>query len=358
MQTFSSPITRTMTPPLTDPFRLLFRPLLAAALLAATALAQEGDVVFLHNGDQLTGTVKSVDADHVVLVSPVFGETKLPLQHVRDLRTDSRIPVVLKDGTRIEGAIQSLADGRVTLDGGAGVDVASMANEQELIEQQYPKWSGAVSVGGTYATGNTERRTANAQAEVKRRAKDDRITLGGSWDYSEDRDQVANDWRITQRRLGGRGKYDWFLGKRSYLLGTVSGENDKFQDLDLRFTGGAGYGYQFAESKEFSLSAEAGISYFDEQRKVGPDSEYVAARVAYSLSYLPREDLALLQDTEAFPSLEDSSDVFVRVDSRARLTLTGAMFAQAQWVLDYDNTPAPGLDRLDHRFLVSFGWSF
>ncbi len=38
--------------------------------------------------------------------------------------------------------------------------------------------------------------------------------------------------------------------------------------------------------------------------------------------------------------------------------MTDSMFAQAQHVLDYDNTPAAGTGKNDNLVIVGIGWSF
>ena len=45
-------------------------------------------------------------------------------------------------------------------------------------------------------------------------------------------------------------------------------------------------------------------------------------------------------------------------DTRLRSKLSESMFAQLQWILNYDNTPSPGQERMDHRFVLTVGWSF
>ena len=59
-----------------------------------------------------------------------------------------------------------------------------------------------------------------------------------------------------------------------------------------------------------------------------------------------------------FPSLEDSNDVYGRWDSKLSTSLTEAMFASLQYVMDYDNTPNTGAERIDNRVVFSLGWSF
>lgn len=228
---------------------------------------------------------------------------------------------------------------------------------QDPVADPGPKWSGSVNASASISEGNTNRRTAGVGANAERRGEDDRLTLGFSWNYSDEKDST-NTRTISQRRTRGDAKYDYFLTEKTYAYTNVSAENDRFSDLDLRFVAGAGAGRQFREDVDFKFSAEVGVAYYDESRKVGMDTDYVAARIAYHLESIPRENVTFLQDVEALPSLEQSDDVYVRKDSRLRLTLTDKMFTQFQWILDYDNTPATGLDRIDHLFLIGVGWEF
>ncbi len=64
------------------------------------------------------------------------------------------------------------------------------------------------------------------------------------------------------------------------------------------------------------------------------------------------------QTAEVFPSLEDIEDISGKLDTRVRVSITDDMFAQLQWVMDYDNTPAEGAYRMDHRVILSLGWGF
>ena len=46
------------------------------------------------------------------------------------------------------------------------------------------------------------------------------------------------------------------------------------------------------------------------------------------------------------------------VDSRLRCDLSDNLYGQVQWLFDWDNTPAAGAERADHRLLLSVGYSF
>ena len=233
-----------------------------------------------------------------------------------------------------------------------GFELAAPAYEDPKPED-LNKWKGSVAVGGSIATGNTERKTATATANAERRSEKDRWSFGLLWNYADEDDAV------DQRRTLVTGKYDYFLTKKLYLLANASGESDYNALLDLRLIFGVGAGYQFVEDEKWKVSGEAGLSYVDEDYKDNSaDGEFVAARLAYKVECKVSEKLSAGQVGEIYPSLEDRDDVNARVDTHAKLTLTENMFAQAQWLYTWDNTPATGADRVDNLFLLALGWSF
>lgn len=224
-----------------------------------------------------------------------------------------------------------------------------------------PKWTGAVSLGASLFDGDTDTRNANATADAEYRREKDRFTFNFWWNYQEDKNATPS---ITQRRTGLKGKYDYFFTKKTYGLAQASAENDFATDVKLRTTIGVGVGHQFLEDESWIGSGtwkvllEAGVSMFDEDFYNAQDSDYVAARGAYNLDWKPSAKWGLTQTYEIFPSLEDSSDVFMTLDTRGKIALTEKMFAQLQWKWTYDNTPAGTLSRTNDLYALSVGWSF
>lgn len=218
----------------------------------------------------------------------------------------------------------------------------------------YGKWTGSVSLSASYADGNTNKRTASASVNTEYRADEaNRYSLAFLWNYAQE------NGAISQRQTQGRLQWDHFFTKRFYGLLQGSAENDFQQTLDLRTTIGAGVGYQFFDDADFKLAGEVGLSYVDESYKNSADDKsFLAARLAEKWEWKASEKFTLSQVGELFPSLETSDDITARVDTKAKLSLTAKMFAQLEWLYQWNNSPASGKDRVDNLILLGVGWSF
>lgn len=233
-------------------------------------------------------------------------------------------------------------------------------------EKPAVKWSSSLTLGATASFGNTNRRTANAAGDAERRSEKHRTTFKLAWDFAEDKDEVTKNWSIDQRRTKGGVKHDYFIaGTKTFLFVSSDGEYDYDQDIELRTTAIAGAGHQFIDEKTLKFSLEAGAGYFREESRVSgaPLNEYPTAKVGSKLDWDLKEGWKLLNEIVAYPSLEDADDVNGSMDTRLQVTISKGMFAQLQWIVDYDNTPVlDGMgqpnDRIDHRVLLSVGWKF
>lgn len=340
--------------------RSLLAPALAALLgLATHVLAQ--DTIRLANGNELTGTIKSMADGKLTLAHPVLGDVVVPMASVTNLQSGGEITLLTTSGERFRRRVQGIEAGRLVLADAGGAPSGPLALEQLAQinpDESLAHWTGGVTVSALFLAGNTDRRAINVGVDAERRTEDDRFTIRGTWDYGEDKIGPGL-WNLSQRRTYGGMKYDYFFAPRWYLWSNVSGEGDYKANLDLRFTAGAGIGHQLFDEERFKLGLEVGPAYlFEDYRTNTPTSESATGRGAFTLQWDITDRVRFLQFAEAFLSLETSDDVFVRHDARLQAKLTEAMIAQLQWILLYDNTPAPGNERVDHTLNLSVGWTF
>ena len=219
-------------------------------------------------------------------------------------------------------------------------------------EPEPPKWTGSVTFGSSVTGGNTDIKKFSLTADALKELSKSRYTLSVLWNFSEE------DGDISQRRIFGSGQFDRFVTERLYWLAQLSGESDKNADVDLRTTAGGGLGYQFLDDEKWKLSGELGLSYFDERFATDEDNDYVALRTAYKVDWTPNSRWNFAQGIQVFSSLEDVDDVYAKVDTRLKVTIAGSLFAQFQWIYDWNNTPASGKERVDNLYLLTIGWTF
>ncbi|MBL9080099.1 MAG: DUF481 domain-containing protein [Planctomycetes bacterium] len=334
---------------------------LAASLAALSSVALAQDRITLSNGDVLTGSIKSMADGKVTINSALLGDVVVPMSNIQDMVTKEMVTLETANGDRlVNRRIVGLEGGNLRLEGDTTSLALANLGKINPPEKPEPTWTGSLNLSGLWVEGNTDRRAVGLAMEASRRAEIDRITVDAAWDYSEDKDQATAVWSLNQRRAGGGIKYDYFLSKKWYALATARVLGDTLADIQLRFTGGVGIGYTWIEEKDATFTTELGLSYFNENyRTVGVESvDYLAARAAYKYVRQLSEATRLVHGCEAFPSLEDGSDFYLQAKTEIVTSLTDSMIAGVAHVLDYDNTPAPGRDRVDNRVLLTIGWSF
>ncbi|MEO0478772.1 MAG: DUF481 domain-containing protein [Planctomycetota bacterium] len=335
-----------------------------------------GDYVELRNGDRISGTITAITPDGVAISSTALGDLVVPLGNIAGMRSSSPVSVALQGDAYEELTTPVLGfDGQQFRFGQAGA--ARTVPASQVVEPAVGVvWDASIAVGGSISFGNTERRSANVDARLTRRTEENRFTGRFNWNYAEaDTEQAAPGaplvtvTDVTQRTTFGSAQWDEFISECLFGYVNSSAEFDELANLRLRFIAGAGLGYQVVDSEEYSLAVEGGLAYVSEDNvdsplgqplsppAPDPDAQYLAARASIKLDWDIIEDVHLSSQGEVFPSLEDNDNITARVDTRLQVTLTENLFAQFQWIFDYDNTPASGNERDDHLLTASIGWS-
>ena len=154
-------------------------------------------------------------------------------------------------------------------------------------------------------------------------------------------------------------KYDHFLTKQWYAYANGSFNKDKFKDLKLRTTLGAGAGYQIWDSEQTNLSVEGGLNYVNTDYDLGMDEDYPAARWSLKFDhYLFGNWLQLFHFHELFVNMRDTSNTFVRTQTGLRMPLGAGLAASLQFNADYENKPASGRAKLDRGYLLNLGYQW
>jgi putative salt-induced outer membrane protein YdiY len=321
--------------------------------LAVAAAVCRADQITLSNGDRLTGKVQRLSGGKVVIETDYAGEVSIDLKSIAAIATQGEMTVVLDDDTRTFGRLSGNGERLQVAGDAAPVDAArvTVLLPGRVTADEW-KVSGRINVGASDSSGNTEVTRVYGDAEAIARRGKNRYTLGGRGNYATDRGTE------TESNAMAYAKYDRFLTGKWYLYANTSFENDRFKDLQLRTTLGAGTGYQFFDTPRTILSLEGGLDYVHTDFYTQPTDEYPAARVSTRFAYWLWQDIMqFFHDNSVYMSLE-AEDAFARTQTGLRFPLRNNFLASAQLNLDWDGNPAPGRDSVDQTVILSLGYTW
>ncbi|HUV77629.1 MAG TPA: DUF481 domain-containing protein [Desulfobacterales bacterium] len=334
---------------------LLLIMITVAFLIAENILADE---VRLKNGDKLTGQVVRMEEEKLVLKTTYAGEITIVWEEVASVMADDPVKIVLKDETALEGNTAPIEDGKMKLDTGKLESPASFSLADVKAINPKPvkpvKIAARVNARVVNQRGNTIQDNYYFDGEFVARTEKNRYTLGG---------ELANekaDGETTSESWLTYGNYSHFLDEKWYLYANTLLENDKFKDLNLRTTLGAGGGYQIFETPLLNLSISAGVAMVDENFDVAEDNDYPAGSWSVNYDqYLFEKFVQLFHVQTGYVSLEDANDWFIKTRTGFRFPIYKGLTATLQYNFDWDNQPSAAAEtEEDTKFIFLLGYEF
>ena len=331
--------------------RIIFA--LASTFAAANAGADE---VRLTNGDRITGKLVELVDGKLSIETDYAGTVKIDWNEVESFSTDG--PVYLKiDDNVIRATVSEAESGTATLESGDLLTTGSIELSRLKTMSYEPKpavkVSGNINIGASSTSGNTNTDQFHGDVEVVARSEKNRVILIGEANKGKtDGEETESNWLAY---LG----YDHFLTEKWYAYASASAENDKFKDINLRTTLGAGAGYQFFETERTNLAMELGLSYVNTDYIDIADSDYPAARWAMSFRQkLFESKIEFFNVDSLHVAVDDSDNLFLRTRTGFRFPLVERMHSTIQYNYDYDDNPAPGRVKADKAWLFTLGYKW
>jgi hypothetical protein len=323
--------------------------------------AAHADQIVLRNGDRLTGTIQSA-ADGKIVFAPSFAAdapVTIPLDQVATFSSDKTITLVLNDGTVIHQAVASAEPGHVKT--ASGGPLAQQPVEVATIEKINPPpvaWTGSIAANALYSQANTTNLQFGGTADANRRSETDRINFSAGYQYSEQKlDHISttsvNNWFA-------QGEYDYFFEPKLFVYGNARAEQDQVNFLNMRLLPSVGAGYQWIERSDFNVSFRGGPAWLYEDYSTAPDPR---SSIGLNLSYhldksFDGDRIKVFNDIALFPSLENLDDFVAIADGGVRFEFTKTLFSELSVNVNYDYSPAPGAEQATTQYLFGLGFTF
>ena len=324
------------------------------------------DTITLKDGGVIYGEVVEMSGGVLFIKTAASADkiVKINWASVSNLAITHPIPFHLKEGSVLIGTATEGPNGTLNvqvepLKRTLQVPVDSITALNPLIQAPVI-YSGSLTGGYSQTTGNSHLRNASFLGDFVARSEQLRLSINGRYIYGD------NSNILTARNARGTIKLDFFLTKRLFWFASSYFENDLFQDLKMRTALASGPGYQFIERGDFSgilkdmtLYAEAGLAYFNEDFRVGNDASSFRGRWSLKLNWPILDDrVTFYHYDELYPSLENTRDYFVTMDSGVRFKLIEGFVSNFQVTTRFNSKPASGTGDTDNMLLWTLGYNF
>jgi putative salt-induced outer membrane protein YdiY len=324
---------------------------LVIALIALTPLSTWAGEVLTRNGDRLTGDIVTME-DNILTLDTEYGEMKIDWGKV--VQVTSIKPMKVRVLGEKKGFFSDFFLGghefrHVTeLREGGPIPVS----EVKGINIGHIKHDGTVTIGGNHTTGNTNTKAVNAVSRVTIQAHRQRLYLEGKYNYGE-----ANG-AVTARNWAGQLKYDYFLTEKFFLNTSNMIEHDRFQNLQLRTTLGAGVGYQLLNTGQASLSSTVGLAYVDEDFTTVPETETPSTHLGYRLEFTLFSRLKFFQRFDGYYDLRYGNAIRITMDQGVRIPIYQTLYVSLEYDYRLNTQPAPDRVKVDDSYIFGVGFEF
>lgn len=336
-----------------------------AAVIFSTAWA---DQIVMKNGDRVTGSIIKKVGKTITVKTDNFGILTAPWDQVASTTSDQPVNVVLKDGKTLVGKVATSEgkvevaskETKVAVSPGEVVSIRN-ADEQNAYERLLKPgllelWSGVASLGLAGTAGNAKTSTFTTALNAARVTNTDKASV--YFNLIKASALINGQTASTAQAVRGGVGYDHNVSPRLFVNAFNGYEYDRFQNLDLRFVIGGGFGFHAVKGERGKLDVLGGADY-NHSRFSTPLTRNSAEAFwgdEYSLKLTGAS--SLVQSFRMFNNLSDTGTYRVNFD----VGLATKLMKWLTWNLAlsdrYVSNPAPGRKTNDFLYTIGLGMTF
>jgi putative salt-induced outer membrane protein len=218
-----------------------------------------------------------------------------------------------------------------------------------MAEETTQTWDASAELGFVLTSGNSETETLNAKFDASTSYTDWKHML-----HLETLNSSSNDIRSAEKYLV-EVQSDRAINERSYGLGVITWEKDKFNGFDYQASVAIGYGYKVIDDDNMKLNVEAGPGYRVSEFESGNNEEDGILRVAETFSWNLSDTATLDQflNTEA-----GDSNTVTRFGVAVTSQIANELSMKVGYTLKNNSDVPAGSRKNDHETSVTLVYKF
>jgi len=308
------------------------------------------DVVYMQNGDRITGDIKSVWDNELFIETPYADEFPISLAAIARIESDEDLEIELRDHSEVTGRFATDAAGNMILVTDAGTQPFGPMDIEELSEPEDRfDWDVRSDFSYRATQGNTETTNFLWQGAGGVKIGDHRHR--GDLRF----DRIDQDGLTTKEQYRANYVYSWFFSDDWFLASGIGYERDPIRDLTYRYTPGTGLGYQFFDDAHRLF--EVTVSAIGVRERIGGITEDSSA-ARWDLRYrrdMLGGDLEFFHNHRLWVYLTGRTNKVVDTTTGIRWDVWGDIYMNVQVDWDWESEPAAGNEQEDITYALGIG---
>jgi hypothetical protein len=315
--------------------------ILAIILLSLTsqlAWAEKTDIVYLHNGDRITGEVKNLLRGKLEFSTDHMGTIHIEWADIREIVSDTSQALELSNGQRFYGPMVKAENPDIvavnTADGQVGLNTLDVITMYPVEASFWERLDLSVSLGFSWDKGsNVGKYNLGADAVYRLPESITRLGLNTEITTQENENDTTRSNLNANHMVVGKSKRFWtYYGSLEH--------NDEL-GIDLRAIGGAGYGWVPIRSQRNWFSLAAGLNVNSENPIDGTSETNLeaAGMLVYEYYKYSTPERTFKVNFVVFPSLTDFGRWRADFSTDFKFEFIEDLFWQLSLYASYDNQP-------------------
>ena len=332
----------------------MFNKFLLLLTLGGLAGVTSADLLFLTNGDRITGQIVKMSGASVTIKPAYSKKLEVKRSDIERFETDIAAEIESGDGVVGESLITGSAEVDEAILVAAEPTVDFTFAEIDRVEEKpnLKNWGTILDLSSTFSRGNTESQDANLQWRV---------------DYKRGQHRYKSDFKVSREEEGGETikekdrlkiGYNRLYDNKWFFAIDSAVERDPIAELDRRvsITPAAGYTIWDDDLRTFNFQLGAGYAA---AKSNGEDESTSNIDWKLELSYkLLDNEMTLFHRHNIYRNIGGRENAVLETETGVRYKLLGNLHVNVQANYDYDTKPADGSESKDLEVLIGAGLSF
>jgi len=332
--------------------------ILVLLLFSSVTNAAKTDVVYLKNGDRVTGEIKTLFRGRLEFKTDHMGTLLIDWEDIREIISDTGQSVELTNGQRFYGPLQKPENSETVMvkteQGTVGLSTIDISNMYPVESGFWERLDVRFKLGVNWDK-SSDVGKYNLGLDGVYRHPDFVTRLGFSTELTTQTE------RETTSRANFNASHLRFRPKKQFISYFGSLDQNDNLGLKLRTLAGAGYGWSPIRSNRNWFSTMVGLSINHEIPKDGAEESNLEGVLSLSYEYfkfvVPKKSLK--SDLTVFPSITGAGRVRAEFNTNFDLELVRDFFWGMEFYTSYDSKPlTEDAENIDYGVNTSVGYKF